>query len=122
MLMCVGGNLVLGLGLVLFYLVQTAGRKREAPSPERTAPVPKVEVDEGRLAEACRALGTPRELFSYREWETLKLALAGKPIREIASALGLSESSVKTYLQRVYRKLGVSSKSELIRKLGGLAG
>ncbi|MBX6423141.1 response regulator transcription factor [Thermosulfurimonas sp. F29] len=121
MLMCVGGNLVLGLGLILFYLVQTTVRRREVVSPrEKTAPASP--VDETRLAEACRALGTPRELFSYREWETLKLALAGKPIREIASALGLSESSVKTYLQRVYRKLGVSSKSELIRKLGSLAG
>ncbi|OAQ19786.1 helix-turn-helix transcriptional regulator [Thermosulfurimonas dismutans] len=46
------------------------------------------------------------------------MALAGKNIREIATILKISESSVKTYLQRVYRKLGVSSKADLIRKLG----
>ncbi len=109
MLLCTGGNIVLGLGLLLFYFVQTTMRGKEKSSLATN-------IDETRLAETCRALGTPRELFSYREWEILKLTLSGKPIREIASLLNLSESSVKTYLQRVYRKLGVSSKNDLLKK------
>ncbi len=109
MLLCTGGNIVLGLGLLLFYFVQTAMRGKEKSALATN-------IDEIRLAETCRALGTPRELFSYREWEILKLTLSGKPIREIASLLNLSESSVKTYLQRVYRKLGVSSKNDLLKK------
>lgn len=112
MLLCIGGNIVLGLGLLLFYFVQTAVRGKEKASV-----LPN--IDEVRLAETCRTLGTPRELFSYREWEILKLILSGKTIREIASLLNLSESSVKTYLQRVYRKLGVSSKRELLQKILG---
>ena len=118
LVMSVAGNLILGIGLLLFYFIQTARPETSKRSLEKKAVSPW--PDETRLAEACRSLGTPRELFSHREWETLKLVLAGKQVRDIASLLGLSESSVKTYLQRVYRKLGVSSKRDLLKKFGEL--
>ena len=123
--MCTGGNLVLGIGLILFYFVQSTLSRKSSESISSAPDTPSPpEEQETHLAEVCRSLGAPREIFSYREWEILKLAVSGKAIREIASLLHLSESSVKTYLQRIYRKLGVSSKAELLRKLaraGGVA-
>ena len=113
LILCIGGNIVLGVGLLLFYLVQTIVKEKEKQSITLKQ---NTEIDDTQLNKACQVLGISKEIFSYREWEILKLALSGKSIREIASLLGLSESSVKTYLQRIYRKLGVSSKKELMRK------
>jgi DNA-binding CsgD family transcriptional regulator len=39
--------------------------------------------------------------------------LKGLPNLEIATLLGIGEQSVKNYLSQLYRKLGVSSRSEL---------
>ena len=33
--------------------------------------------------------------------------------REIAQTLGITESSVKTYMQRIYRKLGIYRRGQL---------
>lgn len=53
---------------------------------------------------------TPREL------EVLKIAASRISNREIGEALGLTEGSVKWYLQRVYDKIGVRRRSEAARK------
>jgi DNA-binding CsgD family transcriptional regulator len=45
----------------------------------------------------------------------------GKTNREVAAALFLTEQTVATALTRVYRKLGVRSRSELARRLAGQA-
>ncbi len=52
--------------------------------------------------------------LSRREREVWQLLIAGKSNKEIARHLGISPSSVKTYLHRLYRKLGVSSRVEAI--------
>ena len=110
MLMCVGGNIVLGIGLVIFYLVQShrSTRLESEPLPS---------LDDERLAEICNSMGVHKSIFSYREWEVLRLTASGKAIKEIAEILNISESSVKTYLQRIYRKLGVASKADLHRAI-----
>ncbi len=110
------GNLILGIGLVAFYLFRSSFfqpvKEEISSSPEKWT--------EKELIKACERLGIPREAFSYREWEILQLTLARKSIREIASLLQISESSVKTYLQRIYRKTRVSSKAELLKKFEAL--
>ena len=46
------------------------------------------------------------------------LSLApGLAVKETARALGLGEPTVKTHLQRIYRKTGISRQSELVRLL-----
>ncbi|GIF79510.1 helix-turn-helix transcriptional regulator [Catellatospora bangladeshensis] len=60
--------------------------------------------------------------LTAREREVLVWALRGTPAKEIASALVLGERTVETHLASIYRKLGVRTRIELIRKLGDGSG
>jgi DNA-binding NarL/FixJ family response regulator len=55
--------------------------------------------------------------LSSREREVLELVRRGHTGREVASALGISKSSADTYRARVFRKLGVDSRAELLSRL-----
>ena len=107
------GNAILGLGVLLLYF----SHLRKEPASNIQHQVENEQSVEDRLAQACIRSGNPPDLFSFREWEILKLTFSGKNIKEISTQLEISESSVKTYLQRIYRKMKVSSKRELIQKL-----
>ncbi|MCX7990607.1 MAG: LuxR C-terminal-related transcriptional regulator [Proteobacteria bacterium] len=56
--------------------------------------------------------------LSPKEFEVFKLFIAKKTYKEIAEELGLSESTVKTYMKRIFDKEGVAGKKELLEKLG----
>lgn len=56
--------------------------------------------------------------LTAREREVLAWALRGAPAKEIASALVLGERTVETHLASIYRKLGVRTRIELIKKWG----
>jgi DNA-binding CsgD family transcriptional regulator len=51
------------------------------------------------------------------EGSVLDRVLAGATFREVAEELGISESSVKTYMRRLYEKAGVDGKAALLAKL-----
>ena len=53
-------------------------------------------------------------LLSTREVDVVRNVAAGLTNREIAARLGLSQHTVKNYLFRIYDKLGVSSRVELL--------
>ncbi len=55
-----------------------------------------------------------RASFTKREEDIVNLVLEGKTNREIALRLGLSEHTIKNRLFRLFKKLGVSCRSELI--------
>jgi DNA-binding CsgD family transcriptional regulator len=55
--------------------------------------------------------------LSPRERKVLELAAGGCHYREIAERMGISESSVKTYMRRVFEKNRVSGRKELMDKL-----
>ena len=54
------------------------------------------------------------ELLSTRERQVIQHVAGGMSNREIASALDLSPHTVKNYLFRIFDKLGVSSRTELL--------
>jgi DNA-binding NarL/FixJ family response regulator len=54
------------------------------------------------------------EILSLRERQVVHQLSAGLSNREIAHSLGLSSHTVKNYLFRIFDKLGVSSRTELL--------
>ena len=63
----------------------------------------------------------PNQLSS-REAEVVKLLLEGKSNKLIASALGISDRTVEFHLKNIYAKVQVSSRMELVLKLGQSTG
>lgn len=61
----------------------------------------------------CRRLANRSSLAS-RETEVLLLLARGRSIPYIAETLYVTENTAKTYRQRIYAKLGVHSKQELL--------
>ena len=55
--------------------------------------------------------------LSDREAQIAYHALLGRPDREIAEVLSVSLATVRTHLRHIYRKLGVSNRSSLCRRL-----
>ena len=60
--------------------------------------------------------------LSNREWEVLGLLLQGKSNKQKASSLNISVRTVEFHLKNIYAKLQVSSRIELIMKLGNTTG
>jgi DNA-binding NarL/FixJ family response regulator len=58
----------------------------------------------------------PVEHLTPRERAVLARVADGLPNREIASLLGISEHTVKFHLAAVFGKLGVSSRTEAVRR------
>lgn len=60
--------------------------------------------------------GTIEHELSPRQVELLRLLLVGETPKRIAYDLGLSESTVRTYIRDLYKKVGVSGREELMGK------
>jgi DNA-binding CsgD family transcriptional regulator len=58
------------------------------------------------------ATGTP--LLTKREEQIVRMVAEGLPNREISKSLGLSPHTVKNHLFRIYNKLGISNRAELL--------
>jgi DNA-binding NarL/FixJ family response regulator len=74
------------------------------------------------LAEGCggRSRGTAvhtSKLLTARESQILQLISAGLTDVNIASRLSISEQTVGTHLRKIYRKLGVHSRTEAVARL-----
>jgi len=66
-------------------------------------------------AAAKLAEGVTRVQLTPREMATLRLMADGKANKEIASALSISERTVKTHLGHLFEKLGVTSRTEAVK-------
>jgi two-component system invasion response regulator UvrY len=63
-----------------------------------------------------KAQGRPaHEMLSDREFQVLKMLAAGKPVKQIAAELSLSDKTISTYRARLLDKLDMSSNAELVR-------
>ena len=63
-------------------------------------------------AAAKLAEGVARVQLTPRELSTLQLMADGRSNKDIASALGISERTVKTHVGHLFEKLGVTSRTE----------
>jgi pimeloyl-ACP methyl ester carboxylesterase/DNA-binding CsgD family transcriptional regulator len=70
----------------------------------------------GQTRRPRRRVLTGPDALSRREREVAVLAARGETAGEIAGRLSISERTVETHLTGIYGKLGVRSKSELIRR------
>ncbi len=61
---------------------------------------------------------TPLDSLSSRERDVVNLLMEGKSNKLMASALHISERTVEFHLKNIYAKYQVSSRTELILKLG----
>ena len=52
--------------------------------------------------------------ISRREHEVLDMVLQGKANKEIEDALSISIRTVETHLHRIYKKLGINSRLQLV--------
>ena len=66
-------------------------------------------------AAAKLAEGVTRVQLTPREMSALKLVADGKANKEIASALHISERTVKTHLAHLFEKLGATSRTEAVK-------
>jgi two-component system, NarL family, invasion response regulator UvrY len=57
--------------------------------------------------------GLPHEQLSTREVAVMRLLAAGKHIKAIATALGVSSKTVTTYRARLLKKMGMTTNAEL---------
>ena len=75
------------------------------------------------VAVSVRELGIERDAFarryglSPREAEVAELVLRGYPNPVIASMLGIAPTTTKRHLTRIFDKIGVSSRTQLVSRL-----
>ena len=106
--------------------LRRAGRRRDAREQLRPAletfeqlgAAPWAERTRAELratGERVRARGPEHEELTAQELRIALQAAEGKTNRQIGAALYLSPKTVEFHLGRAYRKLGISSRAELIR-------
>ena len=66
-----------------------------------------------RLVERMRR-PEPETVLTARELDVLRLVAAGHSNKQIAVALGIGESTVKTHLLKVFEKLGVADRTRAV--------
>jgi len=59
------------------------------------------------------------ENLTAREREVLFLRTEGYTLEQISKTLQIAETTAKTHLQNIHRKLGVSTQAELIKLIYG---
>jgi two-component system, LuxR family, sensor kinase FixL len=92
-------------------------------STYREGAVPKLAAIIADVTEETSAVNSNSDPMSHheraalngREMEVLRLLVQGLPNKEIASHLGISESSVKNSLQQLFSKTDVRTRSQLVR-------
>jgi DNA-binding CsgD family transcriptional regulator len=90
-------------------------RTQTMPAP--TDPDTSVAVLTLDADEAARLPASIAALLTRREGEVARRAAAGLRNDQIAHELGIAPNTVKQYLKAAYRKLGVSTRAQLARRL-----
>src|SRR5207237_7678838 len=81
-------------------------------------------LDELRTRERRRSVvleGRGRVALTAREWDVVELLLRSATTAEIAAELGVAQVTVRRHLGSVERKLGVSTRAEVVDLLSASA-
>jgi DNA-binding NarL/FixJ family response regulator len=81
-------------------------------SPEVASFLAQSDLDPG---DALSDASNPIERLTLREREILQLILEAMGNKDIAKNLNLTEQTVKNYVHKLYEKLGITSRLELIK-------
>lgn len=105
------------------YVARSASARQLVTTVVQAAAAPRAFLAEDLTASrrSARAAG-PR--LTLRESEVLRLAAEGLTVRGISARLFVSESTTRSHLAGIYRKLGVSTRSQAVlaaERLGMLA-
>ncbi len=96
------------------YLLKDAPPERLHDAVRRTAAGEAVLSPAVASALVSRVRAPDQEALSEREHQVLELVARGTPNRDIATALFISEATVKTHLVHVYAKLGVRDRAAAV--------
>jgi DNA-binding CsgD family transcriptional regulator len=108
-LFTIWGNLILTTAVLMLYFI---GKKRRAVTPDAPTTSPFVQQPDHLAAFPPGILAR----LSLQERAALEQVLKGKTFKDAAAEMGVSLSTVKTYMRRVYEKLNVSGKEEMLQK------
>lgn len=103
-----------------------AGYLSKSTAPEELVRAVRTIIDNGRyISESVASTlldytlndrrGAHHDRLSDREYEVLRLLVAGRTITDIAGELSLSVKTISTYRSRLVEKLGVRSTADLVR-------
>ena len=105
-------------------LLLGGGAIRQALRRAAAMPVPSKETDDGdggaaeALGAADSSVARPLSaLLSDRERRAIDLYAQGMTTQSVAHRMSVSETTVKTYARRAYKKLGVGSRAEAVAVL-----
>ena len=89
--------------------------ERPAPRPATPAAAPGSEWGTG-LDATCARLARSYDL-TRREEDVLRLLMEGRTFAEAADELVVSLNTVKSHVRRIYAKMGVNGKADLLEKV-----
>ncbi|MCG5512887.1 helix-turn-helix transcriptional regulator [Ectothiorhodospira shaposhnikovii] len=95
------GLILLNMAVLSLYLPRRKSEVQAVDEPAEQTP-------ETRLPD------TLVQILSDQEQQVLRQVLTEKTYREVADALSISESSVKTYMHRIFQKTGVYRRHQLL--------
>lgn len=108
------GLLLRALRAGLSAFVTRSANTSELLSAIRHAAVSATTFAASGLIAALTARYHPTSILSARETEVLRLLRDGYTASRIAAALSVSESTVKTYIGRLYDKLGATNRAQAL--------
>jgi DNA-binding NarL/FixJ family response regulator len=76
----------------------------------------RADEEDGRSARSLRPADVARDQLTASEHQVASLAVRGLQNREIAGRLFMSVKTVEAHLTRIYRKLGVRTRVELVHR------
>lgn len=92
---------------------ETSVGEREDQGPSWSAETDENTPYRDRISKQCGVLAR-RYLLTMREGEILELIARGNSVPRMAETLAISENTVKTYCRRLYAKLGVHKRGEVL--------